>query len=61
MPSPNFSLAADRNKQPILDVMLKVLPAKSKALEIASGTGQQLAEFVQTLVEFHPHHAIKSG
>lgn len=37
------SPAADRNKQPILDVLQRVLPASGAALEIASGTGQHVA------------------
>lgn len=52
MPSPNFSPAADRNKQPILDVLLKVLPAQGKALEIASGTGQHVAWFAASLPQW---------
>ena len=39
------SLAADRNKQPILDVLREVLPAQGSALEIASGTGQHVTWF----------------
>lgn len=42
-----FSPAADRNKQPILEVLLRVLPAAGNALEIASGTGQHVAWFAQ--------------
>jgi len=52
MPPPNFSPAADRNKQPILDVLLKVLPAQGKALEIASGTGQHVAWFAASLPQW---------
>lgn len=40
-----FSAAADRNKQPILDVLRRVLPTNAVVLEIASGTGQHAAHF----------------
>ncbi|MES2360285.1 MAG: DUF938 domain-containing protein [Pseudomonadota bacterium] len=52
MPSPNFSPAADRNKQPILDVLRKVLPDHGTALEIASGTGQHVAWFAAALAQW---------
>jgi hypothetical protein len=52
MPAPNFSPAADRNKQPILDVLLKVLPMQGNALEIASGTGQHVAWFAASLPQW---------
>jgi SAM-dependent methyltransferase len=43
------SPAADRNGQPILDVLRTVLPAHGTALEIASGTGQHAAFFAAAL------------
>lgn len=43
------SPAADRNKQPILDVLRRVLPAAGTALEIASGTGQHAVWFAAAL------------
>lgn len=49
MPQPDYSPAADRNKQAILDVLLKVLPGHGNALEIASGTGQHVAWFAAGL------------
>ncbi|MCZ8227657.1 MAG: DUF938 domain-containing protein [Burkholderiaceae bacterium] len=49
MTFPIFSPAADRNKQPILDVLRGVLPDRGNALEIASGTGQHVAWFAAAL------------
>ncbi len=49
MPQPDFSPAADRNRQAILDVLHRVLPGHGSALEIASGTGQHVAWFAAGL------------
>ncbi len=46
---PDYSPAADRNKQAILDVLVSGLPAHGNALEIASGTGQHVAWFAAGL------------
>jgi len=43
--APLHSPAAERNKQPILDALLQLLPPQGRALEIASGTGQHVAYF----------------
>ena len=47
-----FSPAADRNKQPILDKLQKLLPAQGVALEIASGTGQHVVWFAAALPDW---------
>jgi len=43
------SAAADRNKQPILEVLRRLLGERGTALEIASGTGQHAAWFADAL------------
>ena len=43
--------AAERNKGPILDVLVRELPARAAVLEIASGTGQHVMHFAEHLPE----------
>lgn len=52
MPQPDFSPAADRNKQPILERLMPLLAPQGRALEIASGTGQHVTWFAQQLPEW---------
>ena len=63
MHPPRFSLAADRNKQPILDALRTVLLPQGRALEIASGTGQHVAWFAQHLPQWtwQPSDATPEG
>ena len=50
-----FSQACENNKQPILDVLTRVLADKKGLLEIGSGTGQHAAHFAPRLrhLEWH--------
>jgi len=41
--------SAERNKQPILDVLARVLPPAGLVLEIGSGTGQHVTHFAKAL------------
>ena len=43
------SAPAERNKQAILEVLARVLPASGLVLEIGSGTGQHVAHFAKAL------------
>ena len=48
-----FSSASERNRQPILGALQRLLPPQGRALEIASGTGQHVAHFAQHLPGWH--------
>jgi cyclopropane fatty-acyl-phospholipid synthase-like methyltransferase len=47
------SAAAERNKQPIAEQLLTLLPAHGKVLEIASGSGQHTAYFAAAMPGIH--------
>ncbi len=44
-----FSSAAERNRQPILEQLMKLLPQNGSVLEIGSGTGQHAVFFTQNM------------
>lgn len=50
-----FSQACENNKQPILDVLDRVLTSSKKVLEIGSGTGQHAAFFAPRLTHLQWH------
>ena len=47
-----FSAPAERNRQPILEVLLRVLPEQGHGLEIASGTGQHIVHVAEALPDW---------
>ena len=50
-----FSQSCENNKQPILDILTRVLVDKEKLLEIGSGTGQHAAHFAPRLTHLQWH------
>ena len=57
MDARQYASATQRNRQPILEVLLKILPAQGNILEIASGTGEHGIFFAPRLT---PHQWIPS-
>ena len=49
----NTSVAAERNKEPILQQLRALLPPQASVLEIASGTGQHVTHFATGLPNTH--------
>jgi len=57
------SAAADRNKDPILEVLAKWVKPGERVLELASGTGQHVVHFAAALplVDFQPTEKDETG
>lgn len=47
-----YAPATERNRQPILDVLQRTLPASGRALEIGSGTGEHAVFLAQALPDW---------
>jgi SAM-dependent methyltransferase len=43
------SPSAERNKQPIAEILMRVLPRQGRVLEISSGTGQHVRHFAEAM------------
>src|SRR5271154_7129918 len=43
------SPSAERNKGPIAEILMRVLPAQGEVLEVSSGTGQHILHFAQAM------------
>jgi hypothetical protein len=48
-----FSPSAERNKGPIAEILMRVLPAQGEVLEVSSGTGQHVLHFAQAMPHIH--------
>ena len=48
-----YAPATQRNREPILEILTKILPAQSNVLEIASGTGEHAVFFASHLNSCH--------
>lgn len=50
------SPSAERNKGPITEVLMRVLPAQGDVLEVSSGTGQHVLHFARAMphIRWHP-------
>ncbi len=48
-----FSPAAQRNRQPILEILRPLLPERGRVLEIASGSGEHGVHFAAALPSLH--------
>lgn len=56
-----FSVACERNREPIRQVLARWLPDRGRVLEVSSGTGQHVAHFAEAFAQLRWMPSDRSG